>query len=42
MWGFWDFWPLPEAAILGKLMDYGLGFLGFLALPQGCYFGKGS
>ncbi len=32
-------WPLPEAAILGKVLDIKLW--GFQAPPGGCYFGKG-
>ncbi len=34
-----DIWPLPEAAILGKVLDIKLWE--FQAPPGGCYFGKG-
>jgi hypothetical protein len=34
-----DIWPLPEAAILGKVLDIKLW--GFQAPPRGFYFGKG-
>ncbi len=34
-----DIWPLPKAAILGKVLDIELWE--FQAPPGGCYFGKG-